>query len=181
MSRVGRKPIPVPSGVEVKIDGRRVEVKGPKGQLSYEVPEGITVRMEDSTIIVEPVKEHRKYKAFHGLARALINNMVVGVSQGFSKTLEVVGVGYKVKKGAKPNEVTLELGFSHPIHFVAPEDIEFEVDERNLRIVVKGIDKQKVGQVAADIRAFRPPEPYKGKGIRYAGEEIRRKAGKAKG
>jgi len=180
MSRVGRKPIPIPSGVDVKIEGRSVEVKGPKGSLSCRIPDGIEARIEDSTILVEPTSEHRRYKAFYGLARALINNMVVGVSEGFSKTLEIIGVGYKVRKGSKDNEVILELGFSRPIDYKAPEGIKFDVDERNLIITVNGIDKQVVGQVAAEIRAYRPPEPYKGKGVRYRGEEVRRKAGKAK-
>lgn len=180
MSRIGKKPIQIPNGVEVKVEGRRVDIKGPKGQLSFVLPRGIIADVNNSSILVKQETEHRKLKANHGLARAQINNMIIGVTSGFSKALEIIGVGYKVKKGSSPHEVELDVGYSHPVHYKAPEDITFEVDEKNLRIIVKGIDKQKVGQIAAEIRKIRPPEPYKGKGIRYAGEEIRRKAGKAK-
>jgi len=180
MSRIGRKAIAIPKGVGVKVEGRTVDVKGPKGELSFSMPDGINARVQSSSVFVEPEVVHRRFKASHGLTRALINNMVIGVTEGFSKTLEIIGVGYKVKKGKTPHEVELDLGFSHPIDYKVASDIAFDVDEKNLRIVIRGIDKQKVGHVAAEIRGLRPPEPYKGKGVRYVGEEIRRKAGKAK-
>jgi large subunit ribosomal protein L6 len=177
MSRIGRAPIPVPSGVEVNVSGRRVSVKGPQGLLERELPGEITVRQEDSTLLVERPDDERQNRALHGLVRSLVNNMVLGVTAGFTKELEIVGVGYRaVAQG--PNKLELALGFSHPVVVDAPAGISFEVPTPT-RIAVKGIDKELVGQVAADIRKIRKPEPYKGKGVRYAGEHVQRKAGKA--
>ena len=176
MSRIGKSPISVPDGVDVTIAGGRVSVKGPKGQLERELPATITVRQEGETLLVERPDDERQNRALHGLVRSLVNNMVVGVTQGFSKELEIVGVGYRANARG-PDAMELALGFSHPVNIKAPEGITFEVPAPT-RIVVSGIDKEKVGQVAADIRAWRKPEPYKGKGVRYAGEVVRRKAGK---
>jgi large subunit ribosomal protein L6 len=176
MSRVGQAPIAVPSGVEVNVSGRSVRIKGPKGELERSVPEGITVSQADSEILVARADEQRETKALHGLVRSLLDNMVQGVTQGFEKSLEIQGVGYRAQK--KGNDLELAVGYSHPVTKPAPKGIEFDVPQPT-RIVVRGIDKELVGQVAAEIRAIRKPEPYKGKGIRYAGEQIRRKAGKA--
>ena len=177
MSRIGKSPIPVPSGVDVTISGRRVVVKGPQGQLERELPGEITVKQEDGTLLVERPNDERQNRALHGLTRSLVNNMVVGVSAGFTKELEIVGVGYRATAQG-PNRIELALGFSHPVHVDAPAGITFEVPAPT-RIAVKGIDKELVGQVAANIRKIRKPEPYKGKGVRYAGEYVQRKAGKA--
>lgn len=177
MSRVGKSPIIIPAGVEVKVDGRTVTVKGPKGELSRELLEPVSVSVEDSTITITRKNEEKASKAQHGLTRALINNMVVGVSEGFSKKLEVNGVGFKVNLSGKT--LKLALGFSHDINYQIPEDIDIAVD--GLNITVSGIDKQRVGQIAADIREFKKPEPYKGKGIKYEDEYIIRKSGKAAG
>jgi len=177
MSRIGKAPIPVPSGVDVSVSGSNVTVNGPKGRLERTVPAAITVRQEGETLLVERPNDERQNRALHGLVRSLVNNMVVGVTQGFRKELEIVGVGYRATaKG--PNALELALGFSHPVNVTAPEGVTFEVPSPT-RIVVNGIDKEAVGQVAADIRAWRKPEPYKGKGVRYAGEHVQRKAGKA--
>jgi len=177
MSRVGKAPIPVPSGVDVTIGDGRVTVKGPKGTLERDLPGTITLRQEGGELLVERPNDERQNRALHGLVRSLVNNMVVGVTQGFTKELEIVGVGYRANaKG--PGAMELALGFSHPVNITAPDGITFEVPSPT-RIVVQGIDKEKVGQVAADIRAWRKPEPYKGKGVRYSGEQVRRKAGKA--
>ena len=177
MSRIGKAPIPVPSGVEVTINGRQVAVKGPKGELDLEVPGEITIRQDGEELLVERPNDERQNRAMHGLARSLVNNMVVGVSEGFSKELQIVGVGYRAAaKGSDGLE--LQLGFSHPVNVTAPAGITFEVPEPT-RIIVSGTDKQVVGQVAADIRSYRKPEPYKGKGVRYLGEHVARKAGKA--
>tara|TARA_B110000014_G_scaffold190129_1_gene138911 strand:+ start:625 stop:1164 length:540 start_codon:yes stop_codon:yes gene_type:complete len=177
MSRIGKAPITVPSGVEVQIQGRQVAVKGPKGELDIEVPVDITVRQDGEEILVERSDDERRNRALHGLTRSLVNNMVVGVSEGFSKELQIVGVGYRAAaKGS--NALELQLGFSHPVNVEAPTGITFDVPEPT-RIIVSGIDKQVVGQVAADIRSYRKPEPYKGKGVRYLGEHVARKAGKA--
>ncbi len=177
MSRIGKAPIPVPSGVEVSISGRRVAVKGPKGALDLEVPGEITVRQDGEEILVERPDDERVNRAMHGLTRSLVNNMMVGVSEGFRKELQIVGVGYRcIAKGTDALE--LQLGFSHPVLVEAPDGISFEVPEPT-RIIVSGADKQVVGQVAADIRSHRKPEPYKGKGVRYLGEHVARKAGKA--
>jgi len=167
----------VPSGVEVNVSGRRVVVKGPQGTLERDLPGEITVRQEDSNLIVERPNDERQNRALHGLVRSLVNNMVVGVTTGFRKELEIVGVGYRAAAQG-PDKIELALGFSHPVHVDAPSGITFEVPAPT-RIVVKGIDKELVGQVAANIRKIRKPEPYKGKGIRYAGEVVPRKAGKA--
>ncbi len=177
MSRVGKNPIPVPSGVDVTIDGRRVSVKGPKGALERVLPGVITVRHDDGQLVVERPNDERQNRAQHGLVRSLVNNMVVGVTDGYTKELEIVGVGYRATAHG-PGAIELALGFSHPVRVVAPEGITFEVPAPT-RIAVRGIDKEAVGQVAADIRAIRKPEPYKGKGVRYAGEHVARKAGKA--
>ena len=177
MSRIGKEPISVPSDVQVSIEGRNVGVSGPKGSLDLDVPGEIEVRQEDDMILVERPNDDRKNKALHGLTRSLVNNMVIGGSEGFKKELEIVGVGYRAaEKGS--NGLELQLGFSHPVEVKAPEGITFEVPEPT-RIIVSGINKEVVGQVAADIRSYRKPEPYKGKGIRYAGEHVARKAGKA--
>jgi large subunit ribosomal protein L6 len=176
MSRIGRLPIPVPSGVEVTIAGRDITVKGPKGELSHSVVEPIIVEQAEGTLLVQRPDDERDSKARHGLTRTLVNNMVVGVTEGFSKTLEIVGTGYRVQ--AKGKDLEFALGFSHPVPVAAPEGISFAV-ESPTRFVVSGIDKQQVGEVAANIRKIRKPEPYKGKGVRYAGEVVRRKAGKA--
>ena len=177
MSRVGRSPIPVPGGVTVTLDARSVTVAGPQGELSRPLPGAITVRQEDSTLLVERPDDERHNRALHGLTRSLVANMVTGVTSGFSKELEIVGVGYRATARGG-STIELALGFSHPIVVDAPEGVSFEVPVPT-RIVVRGIDKEKVGQVAADIRKLRKPEPYKGKGIRYAGEHVIRKAGKA--
>ena len=177
MSRIGKAPIPVPSGVEVSISGRQVAVKGPKGALDLEVPGEITVRQDGEEILVERPDDARVNRAMHGLTRSLVNNMMVGVSEGFRKELQIVGVGYRcIAKGTDALE--LQLGFSHPVLVEAPDGISFEVPEPT-RIIVSGPDKQVVGQVAADIRSHRKPEPYKGKGVRYLGAHVARKAGKA--
>jgi large subunit ribosomal protein L6 len=177
MSRVGRSPIPVPSGVEVTINGSNVAVKGPKGTLTRTIPEPITLRQEDGNVLVERPNDEREARSRHGLVRALVNNMVVGVSAGFTRELEIVGVGYRAT-AAGPNKLDLALGFSHPVDFTAPDGVTFEVPSPT-RVIISGIDKELVGQTAANIRKIRKPEPYKGKGIRYAGERIVRKAGKA--
>ena len=177
MSRIGKAPIPVPSGVEVSIEDRHITVRGPKGTLERDIPGSITVRQDGDQLVVERPDDERQTRAMHGLVRSLVNNMVVGVTEGFRKELEIVGVGYRATaKG--PDALELALGFSHPVNVKAPDGITFEVPAPN-RIVVSGIDKEAVGQVAADIRAWRKPEPYKGKGIRYLGEHVQRKAGKA--
>ena len=175
MSRIGRSPIAIPSGVDVSIAGNTVTVKGPKGTLSREIPAGITVRKDDSTLLVERPNDERQSRSLHGLSRTLVNNMVVGVTEGFAKELEIVGVGYRAE--AQGQNLRLALGFSHPVIVPAPEGISFEVPVQT-RVIVKGIDKELVGQVAADIRSIRKPEPYKGKGVRYLDERILRKAGK---
>ena len=177
MSRVGRAPIPVPSGVEVTINGSNVAVKGPKGTLTRTIPDPITLRQEGEEILVERPNDEREARSRHGLVRALVNNMVVGVSAGFTRELEIVGVGYRAT-AAGPNKLDLALGFSHPVDFTAPDGVTFEVPSPT-RVIISGIDKELVGQTAANIRKIRKPEPYKGKGIRYAGERIIRKAGKA--
>ncbi len=176
MSRIGRAPIEIKTGVEVSINESVVEIKGPKGALSQEIPEGITVVKEDEQILVSRSNELRETKALHGLIRSLVNNMVIGVTEGYRKELELVGVGYRAQAKGK-TALELQLGFSHPVKFAAPEGIEFDVPSQT-EINISGIDKQVVGQVAADIRALKKPEPYKGKGIRYVGERIIRKAGK---
>ncbi|MGH3714693.1 MAG: 50S ribosomal protein L6 [Micromonosporaceae bacterium] len=176
MSRIGRKPITVPAGVDVTFDGPTVKVKGPKGELSHTLAEPITVEAEDGVLHVKRPDDERRSRALHGLSRSLINNMIVGVSEGYSRTLEIHGTGYRVQ--AKGSDLEFALGFSHPVVVTPPEGVNFRV-ERPTQFVVEGIDKQQVGEVAANIRKIRPPEPYKGKGVRYQGEHVRRKAGKA--
>ena len=178
MSRIGRLPVPVPSGVEVTLDGQQVSVKGPKGTLQHRVKEPITVaRADDGQLTVSRPDDERESRSLHGLTRTLVANMVTGVTAGYEKKLEIVGVGYRViAKG--PTELEFALGFSHPVRVTAPEGITFTV-EAPTRFSVIGIDKQQVGEVAANIRKLRKPEPYKGKGVRYTGEHIRRKTGKA--
>ena len=176
MSRIGRLPITVPSGVDVTIDGRNVTVTGPKGSLSRALHPDMTVSREDGTIVVTRPTEQKTHKQLHGLTRTLVNNMVIGVTDGYRKGLEITGVGYRAALNGK--KLTLNLGYSHQIEIDPPEGITFEV-ENPTRLAVVGIDKELVGQIAAKVRSTRKPEPYKGKGVRYAGEYIRRKAGKA--
>ena len=177
MSRIGKAPIAVPAGVDVKLDGRRISVKGPKGTLEREIPGTITISQDGDTLVCERPNDENKTKAMHGLARSLVNNMVIGVTDGFTKNLEIVGVGYRAEAQG-PGALRLNLGFSHSIDVKAPEGIVFEVPVQT-QVIVSGIDKEVVGQVAANIRSLRKPEPYKGKGVRYANEHVRRKAGKA--
>ncbi|MEN6351117.1 MAG: 50S ribosomal protein L6 [Syntrophomonas sp.] len=178
MSRIGRKPISLPAGVEVTMEGNNLTVKGPKGVLSWEYPADITVIKEEQQLLVTRPSDSKKHRSLHGLSRALIANMVEGVSNGFERKLELVGVGYRAQMQGK--KLLINIGFSHPVEVDPPEGIEFEVPAVT-RITVKGIDKQLVGNTAAHIRAIRKPEPYKGKGIKYEKEVIRRKAGKAGG
>ena len=179
MSRIGRLPIPVPAGVTVTIaDDNTVTVKGPKGELSQKVNKDIKVEQVGAEVIVSRPSDSKPHRSMHGLYRSLINNMVVGVTKGFEKTLAIEGVGWRVAEWNK-NQLNIAIGFSHPVIVDAPEGIEFEVDKSNTKITVKGIDKQAVGAIAADIRAIRKPEPYHGKGIRYENEVVRRKEGKA--
>ena len=175
MSRIGKHPITVPAGVTVTIENNLVTVKGPKGELSRQINKEMKLTMEDGVITVERPSDDKEHRSMHGLSRTLINNMVIGVTQGFSKTLEITGVGYRAAK--QGNNINFTLGFSHPVVKEPPAGITFEVPAPN-KIVVNGADKEKVGAVAAEIRTLRPPEPYKGKGIKYADEVIRRKVGK---
>jgi large subunit ribosomal protein L6 len=176
MSRIGKLPIPVPAGVEIKIDGQVVDVKGPKGTLTHTVPAPITISLEDGNIIVARPDDERNSRSLHGLTRTLIANNIQGVTEGFTKGLEIVGTGYRVAQ--KGTALEFALGYSHPITVEPPVGIQFSVDG-NTKVTVHGIDKQAVGEVAANIRKLRKPEPYKGKGVRYAGEVVRRKAGKS--
>ena len=177
MSRIGRLPIPVPSGVEVTLDGQTVVVKGPKGTLSHVITDPIRIeRNEDGTLVVTRPNDERESRSLHGLTRTLVNNMVVGVTEGYVKAMEIRGVGYRV--AAKGSDLEFALGYSHPVPVQAPEGISFEVQSPT-KFVVRGIDKQRVGEVAANIRKLRKPDPYKGKGVRYQGEVVRRKVGKA--
>ena len=176
MSRVGQNPIDLPDGVSVSVDGRKVSVSGPKGDLEREFADKIMVEVEDGTVLVKRSDDERQSRALHGLSRALLFNMVQGVSEGFSKELSIVGVGYRCAQ--RGSDLELQLGFSHPVTFEAPKGIDFEVPEPT-RIIISGIDKELVGETAARIRRIRPPEPYKGKGVRYVDEYVRRKAGKA--
>jgi len=177
MSRIGKLPVPIAKNVQVDINGSTVKVKGPKGELVREFPAGISFAREGETIVVSRPDDEKQSKALHGLSRSLVANMVSGVTEGFTKELEIVGVGYRAQAQG-PTSIELAVGYSHPVRVQAPEGVTFEVPQPT-RIVVRGHDKQLVGQVAADIRKIRKPEPYKGKGIRYAGEYIRRKAGKS--
>lgn len=177
MSRIGRLPVEVPQGVDVNVKGTHVRVKGPKGQLEHTFPASMKITLDKGVITVERPSDEGTHRAMHGMTRAIINNMVVGVTDGFEKILEINGVGYRGELQGK--NLILNVGYSHPVEVVPPEGISFEVEDRNRVIFVKGYDKALVGQVAADIRKIRPPEPYKGKGIKYREERIRRKAGKA--
>jgi large subunit ribosomal protein L6 len=177
MSRIGKMPIPLPQGVAVEINDSQVTVKGPKGSLSQTFLAEMTVEQEDGVLYVKRPSDSRQHRAVHGLTRALLNNMVVGVSTGFSKTLQVEGVGYRAEM--QGDVLVLNVGYSHPIRFDPPQDVQYAVENRSKTIIVSGIDKQLVGELAARIRKTRPPEPYKGKGIRYDNEVVRRKAGKA--
>ena len=177
MSRIGKMPIPVPSGVNVDIQGSTVTVKGPKGVLTQALPGEMTIGQDDGILSVQRPSDSRQHRALHGLTRALLNNMVVGVHTGFSKTLQIEGVGYRAEM--QGDVLVLNVGYSHPVRFEPPQDVQYAVENRNKTIIVSGIDKQVVGELAARIRKTRPPEPYKGKGIRYDKEIIRRKAGKA--
>ena len=175
MSRVGNAPIAIPNNVETKIDGQTVEVKGPKGTMTVEVPAPITVAVEENQIVVSRPDDHRKNRSLHGLSRSLINNLVIGVTEGYKINMEIFGVGYRVQQKGK--DLEFSLGYSHPILIEAPEGVTFSVDG-NTKFAIEGSDKQQVGQIAANIRRLRKDDPYKGKGIRYAGEQIRRKVGK---
>ena len=177
MSRVGRLPINVPAGVDVNIDGSYVKVKGPKGEMEFTFTPEIAIRKEEGTIVVERPTDQPMHRALHGTTRAVLNNMIVGVSTGFERVLEVEGVGYRAELDGK--NLVLNVGYSHPVVVEPPEGISFDVDMRVRQIKISGYDKQVVGQIASEIRRVRPPEPYKGKGIRYQGEYVRRKAGKA--
>lgn len=176
MSRIGRKPIQIPDGVEVKIESNNVYVKGPKGQLSYALPDGIGLNLESKMLIVTRKSDDKKQKAMHGLTRSLLYNMITGVSQGFTRILQIYGVGYRAQ--ASGDKLVLNVGYSHPVEFKLPEGIKAAVDEKQTTITLQGIDKQLLGQVAANIRAIRPPDAYKGKGIRYADEVLKLKPGK---
>jgi large subunit ribosomal protein L6 len=176
MSRIGRKPIAIPAGVEVHVGHGVVQVKGPKGALLVNLMPGVTAALKDGDLNLSRTDEERQTRAYHGLNRALIANAVTGVSDGWKKELEIIGIGYRAER--QTNQVVFNLGYSHPIEFPIPEGIDIEIEPKSNRVTVTGIDRQRVGQVAAEIRALRPPEPYKGKGVRYAGERIRIKAGK---
>lgn len=177
MSRIGQMPVEVPQGVDVNIKGSHVRVKGPKGQLEHTFPAAMKISKKEGMVIVERPSDERDHRALHGTTRALINNMVTGVSAGFEKVLEINGVGYRAELSGK--KLVINVGYSHPVDVEPPDGITFDVDTRARLIKIQGFDKAQVGQVAADIRKIRPPEPYKGKGIKYLGERIRRKAGKA--
>jgi large subunit ribosomal protein L6 len=178
MSRIGKNPIAVPSGVTITLDGNKITVKGPKGELSRTIPADMMISQESGTVTVNRPSDDPKHKALHGLSRTLIANMVEGVTKGFSKQLDIVGVGYKAE--TRPYGLQLALGFSHPVEYKAPKGITLKAPQPT-QILIEGANKEVVGQVAAELRSLRPPEPYKGKGIKYAGEQIRRKAGKAGG
>ena len=178
MSRIGRKPVPVPNGVTVTVNGPAITVKGPKGELSRKLHPDMQVKVENGTVTVDRPSDEERHRALHGLTRSLIANMVEGVTQGYKKQLEITGVGYKAE--VKPFGLQLALGYSHPVEYRAPAGIKLSAPQP-IVVVIEGADKEKVGQVAAEIRALRKPEPYKGKGVRYQGEQIRRKAGKAGG
>jgi len=175
MSRIGKQPIEIPQGVEITMTDGIVTTKGKQATLSYAIPSGISVDIQDNVITVTRATDQKRHRALHGLVRSLLNNMVVGVSTGFTRTLIIEGIGYRVTK--QGNDITLAVGYSHPVDIQAPDGVTFDVEGQN-RIIVRGADKQRVGQIAANIRRVRPPEPYKGKGIRYSDEQIRRKVGK---
>ena len=176
MSRIGKQPIPVPKGVEISVAEQVIRVKGPKGTLQVDLVPGISAAVEDGVLNINRADEEQQTRAYHGLVRALAANAATGVSEGWSKELEIVGIGYRAE--SKGKSVVFNLGYSHPINFAVPDGIEIDVDAKTSKVTVRGIDRQQVGQIAAEIRALRPPEPYKGKGIRYADERVRTKAGK---
>jgi large subunit ribosomal protein L6 len=178
MSRIGKKPIPVPQGVKIAVEGNTVRVEGPKGQLSQRVPDSVSIRIESDVLTVDRSSEHRNVRALHGLTRSLLANMVHGVKDGFERKLEIVGIGYRAQLAGK--NLQLALGYSHPVIFPLPDGVQAEI-ERQVSITLKGADKALLGQVAAKLRALRKPDPYKGKGIKYAEEQIRRKVGKKAG
>ncbi|HXP17342.1 MAG TPA: 50S ribosomal protein L6 [Terriglobales bacterium] len=175
MSRIGRKPIPLPKGVRVKIEGNTVAVEGPKGKLDTQLPRGIRMEQQDGNLVA--IRENDSQAAVHGLARALVNNAVEGVTKGWTRELEIVGIGYRAELKGK-GTVVFNLGYSHPIEYPLPSGIEVAVDAKQTKLTVTGIDRQKVGQVAAEMRGLRPPDPYKNKGVRYAGERLKKKVGK---
>jgi large subunit ribosomal protein L6 len=175
MSRIGKKPIPIPKGVTVKVDGNTVDVKGPKGQLRQPLPPGIVAALEDGTLVTKKASDERQFDKFHGLARSLVNNAVVGVTEGFKRELDIVGVGYRAEMKGK--QVVLALGYSHPVIFDVPNGIDIAI-EKQTHITVTGVDRQLVGQVAANLRRLRKPDPYQQKGVRYTGEVLKKKAGK---
>lgn len=177
MSRIGKMPVPVPAGVEVSIEGSKVMVKGPKGALTREFHPELSISLDEGVLVVKRPNDERSFRALHGLTRALINNMVIGVTEGYSKTLEIRGTGYRAE--LQGTTLVMNLGFSHPVVIEPPEGIEFEANPRASTVTVKGYDKELVGRIAAELRAWRPVEPYLGKGIRYQGEVVRRKSGKA--
>jgi large subunit ribosomal protein L6 len=178
MSRIGKKPVSIPKGVTVTLDGSNITVKGPKGELHRSLPGAMAVSMKDNEVVVERPSDENEHKALHGLTRTLVANMIEGVTAGFSKQLEIIGVGYKAEQ--RPYGLQLALGFSHPIEYRAPAGIKLTAPQPT-QVNIEGANKELVGQVAAEIRSFRPPEPYKGKGVKYVGEQVRRKAGKAGG
>jgi large subunit ribosomal protein L6 len=178
MSRIGKKPIPIPQGVKVQLDGLTVRAEGPKGKLSQMVPDGLTPKMADGTLVIERSGDDRRVRALHGLARALVANMVTGVKDGFERKLEIVGIGYRAQMQGK--SIQLALGYSHPVIFALPDGVTAEID-RQTAITLRGADKAVLGETAAKLRSLRKPDPYKGKGIRYAGEQVRRKVGKKAG
>jgi large subunit ribosomal protein L6 len=175
MSRIGKKPIPIPKGVTVKVDGNTVDVKGPKGQLRQPLPPGIVAAVEDGTLVTKKASDERQFDKFHGLARSLVNNAVVGVTEGFKRELDIVGVGYRAE--VKGKQVVLALGYSHPVVFDVPTGIDIAI-EKQTHLTVTGVDRQLVGQVAANLRRLRKPDPYQQKGVRYTGEVLKKKAGK---
>jgi len=175
MSRIGKKPIEIPQGVEASLDNTLFTARGPLGTLTYTIPSGVSVDIQESQIVVTRATEQKRHRALHGLVRSLVNNMVIGVSTGFTKSLDIMGIGYRAKK--EGNVINIAVGYSHPVNFPVPEGISIDVEGQN-KIIVKGTDKQLVGQVAANIRSIRRPEPYKGKGIRYSDEVVRTKVGK---
>jgi len=177
MSRIGKKPVELPKGVELKIQGNLISVKGPKGQLQWSHPDKVTVSLDDGKAVVKRVNDSKPARACHGLAQRLVQNMVTGVSEGYTRTLELVGVGYRAQ--VQGNKVVFSLGFSHPVEFDLPDGVSAEIDKKQTTLVLSAIDKQLIGQVAANMKAIRPPDSYKGKGVRYKGEHIRLKAGKA--
>jgi len=176
MSRVGKKPIPVPSGVDVKISGADVSVKGPKGKLDWVLPDAVNVNIQDQTIVVQRKDDSKEKRALHGLARSILSGMVIGVTDGYKRELELVGVGYRAQ--VQGNKIVFSLGYSHPVEFLLPEGITAEVDKKQTTIAINGIDKQLIGQTAANLKELRLPDAYKGKGVRYAGERIKLKPGK---